>query len=525
MEKIFDNMNNYIIVVDIYKRIKYCNNKMLNKLNYKLEELLNRNIDKELLNNNILDDFKSIIDKDKIYEFISKEKEEVILEGKVFESNWNEEKAFFIILNDSNNAVLENNSKFENLNNELQYYISKYKEAREEVSLILEATTDLIAFISKDGTILKAAPEWERCLGWNEEDFKEIKWQELFHPDEVQEAISIAMACRGENNIGNNINRYRCKNGQYKLFHWKCIYIKEKEMYVGAGSDITVEERLEVERKKYEEAFHSECIKNEFLTNISHEFKTPLNITLSALQLINHGIANNYIKCDENFDINKYTNSIKQNSYRLLRLVNNLLDVSTIDMGHHNINLENYNIVYLIEDIVTSVANYVEGKNISITFDTEVEELIIACDKEKIERIVLNLISNAIKYTSKDKGKHGKIEVNLSKDIDYIRVSVKDNGIGIPEEQCDVIFNMFKRVDNNLNRQVEGSGIGLSLAKSLVELHGGEIFVESKVGQGTKFTFSIPIKTVNEENIVCIDIAAESQIKKCDVEFSDIYEF
>lgn len=258
---------------------------------------------------------------------------------------------------------------------------------------------------------------------------------------------------------------------------------------------------------------------------MSHEFKTPLNIIFSALQLIEHGIKNNQIISVDSFNLDKYINSIKQNSYRLLRLVTNIIDASEFDMGYYNLNMKNCNIVYLVEDMVTSVISYVEGKNIEITFDTEVEEIMLACDQEKIERIVLNLISNAIKYTSKDNTKVGKIDVSLSIDNGYVLISIKDNGIGISQEEIGIIFNRFKRINNKLNRMTEGSGIGLALVKSLVEMHDGEIKVKSEIGQGAEFIFSIPIRTVNEYSMEHREMIKSTKIERCTVEFSDIYEF
>ena len=117
---------------------------------------------------------------------------------------------------------------------------------------------------------------------------------------------------------------------------------------------------------------------------MSHEFKTPLNIIFSALQLIEHGIKNNDIKVYNEFNLEKYITSIRQNSYRLLRLVNNILDISRFNMGYFDLNLENCNIVYLVEDIVTSIVKYVEGKNIDLIFDTEFEEIILDMEKLKL---------------------------------------------------------------------------------------------------------------------------------------------
>ena len=191
----------------------------------------------------------------------------------------------------------------------------------------------------------------------------------------------------------------------------------------------------------------------------------------------------------------KYIKMMKQNCYRLLRLINNLIDITKIDTGYFHINEINYNIISLIENITLSVADYIENKGMSLIFDTDVEEKIIACDPEKIERIILNLLSNAVKFTPCG----GNIIVNIEDNIDNICIRVKDTGRGIPAEKLDSIFERFVQVDKSLARDHEGSGIGLSLVKALVELHGGTISVKSKEGNGTEFIIYIPCKLVESE--------------------------
>ena len=267
--------------------------------------------------------------------------------------------------------------------------------------------------------------------------------------------------------------------------------------------------------KILEEAVKLESVKNEFLSNMSHEFRTPINIILGTMQVLNKNIENNNIEIDS---LRRYSNYIKQNSYRLLRLVNNLIDINKMDVGSYKLNCYNNDIVSLVEDITLSVSDYIKGNNINLIFDTNIEEVITNCDPDKIERIMLNLLSNAIKYTNDD----GLIEVKLHGEKDKVVVSVKDSGIGIPKENLDSIFDRFSQVDDSLNRICEGSGIGLSLVKNLVEMHGGNIYVNSKVNEGSEFTFSIPI-TLGKD----IDINSEERklkhVERCNIEFSDIY--
>lgn len=167
-----------------------------------------------------------------------------------------------------------------------------------------------------------------------------------------------------------------------------------------------------------------------------------------------------------------------------------------------------------------SVVQYVESRNISIVFDTEVEERILAIDLDKIERIMLNLLSNAIKYSMPN----GIITVNIYDKEESVIISVKDTGIGIPEDMIDRIFERFSRVDDSLNRMVEGSGIGLSLVKALIEAHGGTISVSSLVGIGTEFIIELPVRVIDEKKDTREKpVIYQTNIERIKIEFSDIY--
>lgn len=255
----------------------------------------------------------------------------------------------------------------------------------------------------------------------------------------------------------------------------------------------------------------------EFFSNISHELKTPLNVILGAIQILllpSDEILNNSLEPK----LNKHLRTMKQNCYRLLRLVNNLIDLSKFDSGYFKLNLKNYDIVNIVEDITLSVADYIENKGIDLIFDTDIEEKLMAVDVDKIERIILNLLSNAIKFTNEG----GQILVNLWDKNDRILISVKDTGVGIPQDKLDVIFDRFGQVDKTLARNREGSGIGLPLIKSIAEMHGGNIKVSSEFGKGSEFIVELPVRLVEENDINDTRIY-ESKVEKISIEFSDIY--
>lgn len=278
------------------------------------------------------------------------------------------------------------------------------------------------------------------------------------------------------------------------------------------GRDIT-ENRLNEENEKLiRELRHYDTLKTNFFSNISHELRTPLNIIFSALQVI---------ELKNNMDIEKYTSIMKQNCYRLLRIISNLIDITKIDAGHFFTHFQNNDIVSVVENIVMSVVDYIENKNISITFDTEVEEKIMAFDLDAMERIILNLLSNAVKFTPGG----GSIEVNIYDKIDSIVISVKDTGIGIPTENQAYIFQKFVQVDKSLSRNREGSGIGLSLIKELVAMHNGTIELESVLGKESEFKIELPVRLLPEDENSAEpgNFTDNNNVEKIKIEFSDIY--
>ncbi|MDR3597300.1 PAS domain-containing sensor histidine kinase [Clostridium sp.] len=292
--------------------------------------------------------------------------------------------------------------------------------------------------------------------------------------------------------------------------------------------DITEEKKAENLKLKIQEqselldkAAEYDKLKTEFFANLSHEFRTPLNVMLSSLQLLNV-IEVNEAPMENKAKIKKYYHIMKQNCYRLLRLVNNLIDITKIEAKYFKLNLKNEDIIAIVEDITLSVTDYAKNKGLNIIFDTDTEERIIACDADKIERIVLNLLSNAIKFTPVG----GNIFVSIAGKDSTIIIYVKDNGVGIPLDNQASIFKRFIQVDKSLSRNREGSGIGLSLVKSLVELHNGTIKLVSEDGKGSEFIIELPatILPESENTISDENLAKENNIQRINIEFSDIYD-
>ena len=280
------------------------------------------------------------------------------------------------------------------------------------------------------------------------------------------------------------------------------------------------EQMLQNEIEKNEALEKAMEMKDEFLSLVSHEFKTPITVISSAIQ------AMEFICRDElSQKARGFLNNIRQNSNRQLKLVNNILDLTRISSGHMKIVKKNVNIVELSESITDSIRIYAAQKGITLLFTTTLEEKVIGIDVEKYERILLNLLSNAIKFTPNGKSVIVKISQKIVSRKCKVCIQVTDQGIGIPFDKQKIIFERFGQVDNSLSRQAEGTGIGLTLVKMLVELMDGEIQLESKENRGTKFSVLLPVERVKETSIdqMAEEISDSRLIQATAIEFSDVY--
>ena len=246
--------------------------------------------------------------------------------------------------------------------------------------------------------------------------------------------------------------------------------------------------KLHENKKLYKRLIEAEQYKNNYFVNLSHELRTPLNVILSIEQLIRSLVKSG--KRIDNEKMEGYMNTLGGNSKRLLNLINNIIDTSKIDSGSYKLNKEETDIVSLVEDTSLSMVELARSKGIELIVDPEIEELTISCDKLDIERCIVNLIGNAIKFTESE----GTITVAVDELEDKVRISVKDTGVGIDEKYHKSIFDRFGQVYDVSSEDFGGSGLGLTLTRNLINLHGGEIKVFSKVGEGSEFIILLPIE-------------------------------
>lgn len=247
-------------------------------------------------------------------------------------------------------------------------------------------------------------------------------------------------------------------------------------------------DEMDKNKELFDRVIKLEKNKNNYFVNLSHELRTPLNVISTTEQLITElNKKDNGISKEK---LNYHMGVMKKNTRRLLNLINNIIDTNKVEHGNYSLNIKEYDIVFIVEEISLSMKDYIESKGIELIIDPEVEEKIIECDKDEIERCIVNLISNARKFTLSG----GTIEVGLKDLGDKVEITVKDSGIGIDLKNHSYIFDRFNQIVDENSEVKGGSGLGLTITKHIIELHGGKICVESKVDKGSIFKIILNTK-------------------------------
>lgn len=319
---------------------------------------------------------------------------------------------------------------------------------------------------------------------------------------------------KGRNDRGRRIYMYKFKSGQV-------MPIKENADFSGF---VSKKDNLKMLNGEIEEEINIEKninVYDELFINASHELRTPMNIIYGAVQLIEHYMSSDW-KNDSFDKIASNVNSIKRNNFRLMKLLNNILDLHKLESGLFNLNYSFVNIVEVVEDVVQSVSEKIKLKNLTITFDTDTEEKYIMADVEIIQRVLLNLMSNAVKFSKPE----GMILINVTVNNNSVNIAVTDTGIGIDNRNLKNIFSKHGQIDKSISRNSEGSGLGLVISKALIEAHEGSISAISKLNKGSTFIVKLPCK--RNDNVYTLYsnkvFNYDSLKEMINIEFSDIYD-
>jgi signal transduction histidine kinase len=225
--------------------------------------------------------------------------------------------------------------------------------------------------------------------------------------------------------------------------------------------------------------------KSEFLANVSHELRTPLNAIIGFSEVLGERMFG-----ELNEKQAEYTEDILSSGRHLLSLINDILDLSKIEAGRMELEVTKFDLPMALENALTLVRERAmrHGLRLERVVDERLGEFV--GDERKVKQILVNLLSNAVKFTPEG----GKIQVRAGLDDGTVKISIGDTGVGIAPEDQEAIFEEFRQVGSNYAQKREGTGLGLSLTRKFVELHGGKIWVESELGKGSIFTFTLPIK-------------------------------
>lgn len=484
-KNLMDVLNEGVIIHD-NKNIKYINDKGL--------EILDINIGKKEI---FIEDIKNIVSKkfrekflSNIQLVISRKEEKVINKIELINGRIVELVTTNIKLNDEDlliSIVIDIT--------ELENTIMNIEQSEKTYKLLLQTLPEGIVIVN---------PTTKKHIYRNEASIRMLKTIGL---EKLNESIKTYLK---EENYG-NFRRFtidKLNNVDISL----AIVKREEE-----GSLIVVFRMLDCEfkstqlEKELNRIKEKNKFKTEFLSNVAYDIKKPIN---KIFETNNNLIENKGKYNSEN--INNHTRLVKQNCYRLIRLLSNVEYVSRIDNGTCTLELRKCDIVKLLENIVKISKTYTDKKGIDISFKSEVNKKILYLDIDKVEKIILNILSNAIKFT--DTG--GRIDINLYMENEQVCISIKDTGIGIPKDKTEVIFENFEQLDTTLSRGCEGTGMGLSVVKKLANLNNIKINVESELNKGSEFIITLPNNIVSK-NIKLQDKFAQDE--KIDIEFSDIY--
>ena len=391
------------------------------------------------------------------------------------------------------------------LNKKLTDQIELRIESEQKSKSIMENSADAIFLTNQQGKYIYTNKAVTAMLGYTSEEMVDKTIADISPPDKIEQYFEIFKQVLSEGKIFCELELLK-KDGNYISTDLNAVLLPDGIVYASCR-DITIRKQAESDLiKAKEKAEENDRLKSAFLSNMSHEIRTPMNGILGFTELLR---APN-LTIDEQQD---FINTIQISGARMLNTINNIVDVSKIEAGEMNIDIKEANINQKMEFIYKFFNPEIESKGLQFSFRNGLPstESNINTDNEKVYAVLTNLVKNAIKFTCE-----GSIEFGYEKKGNYLEFFVKDTGIGINRNQLDIIFERFRQGSESNDRSYEGSGLGLSIAKSYVEMLGGEIWVESEEMKGSTFHFTIPYNVVPEEkstvNNAVIENSNEDQI-------------
>jgi len=502
---ILNNINDFIFILNNDLLFEYFNEEVVNKqLNYRENELIGTNF-KDYIHKEDIINFTNFLEN----KFKSKhDKEEIRIRNKNGNYHWFEYigKSYFNKSGDLKYLIILQN-------------ISQRKNIEERYKILFENSPNAIILIDFNGIIVDINSSTIKLFGFKREDLigKSIyELQDLFSLNmkpfykkifdasfkgEVPESIELKVKDKTEKYVWINVQASLIKIEEriYIQFIFQDITEKKKvellEKQFKEQLEIEVTERTRelnktLEEQKYylDQILKSSQFKTEFMATMSHELRTPLNAMIGFTDLLLEGVYGQL-----NTEQLEFIKDIKSSAEHQFEMIKNILDISKIEAGQITLNYQRFSLNSIVDQINATLKPLCEKKGLEFKIKGIEKELELLADPIRFKEILFNLLDNAVKYSIK-----GQIILDVIEKYDHWLFKVKDEGIGIAQKDHNLIFKEFKRINSPFVQSVSGSGLGLSLTKRLVNLHGGEITFFSVEGVGTTFTFTIPKKDIEK---------------------------
>ena len=375
----------------------------------------------------------------------------------------------------------------------------KLRESEERFDLAMKAANDGVFDWNLISNEIYYSPKWKGILGYEDHELPNdfSIWESLTEPKDVERSWEMQQEL-----LSKKRDRYVIEfKMKHKDGHWVDILSRAEAVFdengkairiVGTHQDITNQKRVEAELlQAKQKAEESDRLKSAFLANMSHEIRTPMNGILGFTNLLQKpGL--------EDTKQQSFINIIQKSGDRMLKTVNDIIEISKIETGQVSVTIKVVNVLKQLDFMYSFFKPEVEMKGMDLVLNNNLpaNESLVMTDELKLNSILTNLIKNAIKYSNK-----GTIVIGCERMADHLKFSVKDMGIGIPENRLEAIFDRFVQSDIESSQSIEGSGLGLAIVKSYVEMLGGNIWVESEAEKGSTFHFTIAYDPVKSEEI------------------------
>ncbi len=341
---------------------------------------------------------------------------------------------------------------------------------RRKESAILTSAADIICSLDEERRFTQANPAATRQWGYENDNLIGRRLDQLLEPEDVKATIDLINSIVETKGHGSFTNRIVTESGEERDCEWSVVWSTEEKSLMCVVHDIT-------ERKQIDQ------MKRDFVAMVSHDLRTPL----TSIQMV-HSLLAAGAYGDLNEDGKESVEGAQECCDRLITLVNDLLDLERMESGRMDLSLDSVPLSEIIKPAVSMVANAVKQKKIELLLETSVDPTVRA-DKERMIQVLINLVANAVKFSPEN----SVIQISTESDNKFAFIKVKDEGRGVPESMRSSIFERFKQVKKSDSKDRKGSGLGLAISKAIVELHGGQIGVESEEGKGSTFFFSLPV--------------------------------